>query len=317
MSDPGRLPARGAPPFLGGAALVTAGRELVWVRGPDTVSFLDGLLSRSLPSLPAGAVARALLLSPRGRLRAALWLLVGLDEVGIVTDAGHGAVVAGDLARFRLRVDVTIDPEPHQVIDLWGPEAAAVAQRAAGIEVTEPVGWQAVPGGGIVARTPFLHVEVPRYAVVGVDRGALVAAGAEPLDPDAAEGFRIEAGEPGSAETGGEPIPEETGLVAASVDFDKGCFLGQELVARIASRGHVNRRLVGLAAPGDAALEGVVRWKGREVGEVTSAGTGRDGRSVALAMIRVEVEAGAEVEVVTARDPVVATVRALPGDVPA
>ncbi len=314
MSDPGRDPARDVPPFRDGAGLVTAGRELVWVRGPDTVSFLDGLLSRSLPALSSGAAARALLLSPRGRLRAALWLLAGDDEVGIVTDAGHGAVVAGDLARFRLRVDLTIDPEPRQTTDLWGREAAAVVRRATGIEVTEPAGWRAVPGGGIVARTPFLHVDLPRYVVAGVDAGVLLAAGAAPVAPEVAEGFRIEAGEPGSAETGGEPIPEETGLVAASIDFDKGCFLGQELVARIESRGHVNRRLVGLVGTGEAGLAGPVLWNGRQVGEITSAAIGRDGVPVALAMVRTEVEPGTAVEVATGRGTAGATVHTLPLD---
>ncbi len=315
MSDLEWGQAGSSQPIRTGTGLVTARRELLWVRGPDTVRFLDGMVSRSLPALAPGAAARALLLNPRGRLRAALWLLAGVDEVGIVTDAGYGAVVAGDLARFRLRVDASIEPDPRQIIELWGPTAAAVVEDATGAEVAGPAGWRTLPDGGVVARIPFLRVGLPRFLAAGVEPDVLVAAGATPVTPEVSEGLRVEAGEPGSAETAGEPIPQETGLVAASVDFDKGCYLGQELVARIDSRGRVNRRLMGLVVVGGGVPGGPVVHDGREVGEVTSAAhSDRLGVPIALAMLRAEVEPGAAVEVATPDGPAGATVQALPLD---
>ncbi len=312
MSDSGASPG----PIRTGTGLVAAGREVVWVRGPDTVRFLDGLVSRSVEAMSPGTAARALLLSPRGRLRAALWLLAGEEEVGIVVDAGGGEIVAGDLARFRLRVDAVIEPEAQPTLDLCGPGAAAVVRHVTGAAIPEPAGWAALAGGGLVARTPFLRVSVPRFLAVGVAPETLVAAGAEPVAVEAFEAFRIEAGEPGWAETAGEPIPQETGLVEAAVDSDKGCYLGQELVARIDTRGHVNRHLMGLVMGAGASLPGgPVRCDGREVGEVTSAAhSSRLGVPVALAMVRAEVEAGTTVEVATLGGPAQGHVRELPLD---
>ena len=86
-------------------------------------------------------------------------------------------------------------------------------------------------------------------------------------------------------------IPQEAGLERVAVSFTKGCFVGQELVCRIDTRGHVNRNLRRLrAASGSMARGEAVAFEGREVGEVTSAAG-----SVALAMLRREVEPGAQI----------------------
>ncbi len=109
-----------------GAGVVTDWHDLVWVRGPDTVTFLDGLVSQAVEPIALGETARSLLLAPRGKLRAPHVLLRGDQEVGLLTDAGIGAVVVEDLRRFKIRVDVTIEPEPRPVVAVWGPAAATV-----------------------------------------------------------------------------------------------------------------------------------------------------------------------------------------------
>jgi folate-binding protein YgfZ len=275
--------------------LVTNGRsEIVWVAGSDAVSFLDGLISQNVAGIPVWGTGRSLLLAPNGKLRATLFVLRGEDRVGLVCDAGRAGIVAGDLARFKIRVDVTIEVAPETIWEVWGRSGAASAP---------PPGSWADDGGVIRFRMPFRHVESDRVVLVGSVPDGEVAA------PNEIEAFRIRVGEPVmGVDLDESTIPQEGVDVTTTVDFTKGCYLGQELVARIDTRGHVNRRLAGLVADvGELDRGAGVVWEGRDVGVVTSVAS-RDGKAIALAMIRAEVEAGAEVEAAG----VAATVVALP-----
>ncbi len=230
----------------GGAGVVTDWHELVWVSGPDAVKFLDGLLSQAVQPMAIGAVSASLLLAPQGKLRAPHRVLRGEEEVGLLADPGVAATVAQDLARFKIRVDAVIGTEVAPVVDVWGPEAARVVTGATGF-VAPASGWVR-HGEVVVAAVPFSKVPLPRYVVVGVPAADLVASpGAVRCGRLAADAVRIEAGEPVmGVDIDERTIPQEADLVADAVDFTKGCYLGQELVARIDSRGHVNRHLRGL-----------------------------------------------------------------------
>ncbi len=278
-----------------GCGLVAGRHELVWARGADAVTFLDGLLTQEIEALPAGSVARSLLLEPRGKLRALLWLLQGETEVGLIADAGYGGVAAGDLSRFLLRVDVRIDDDPEPLLELWGPASAAVL-GAAGLPA--PDGW-ARAGSALVARADLAGL--PRYFVAGAAAAALAEAGAMPAGSLAVDTVRIEAGEPRmGVDVDEKTIPQESGLVPDTVSFTKGCYLGQELVARIDSRGHVNRHLRGvvigtnvLPPPGADVMAG-----DRAVGALTSVGESLELRApVGLALVRREVAPGDAVEI--------------------
>jgi tRNA-modifying protein YgfZ len=297
-----------------GAGLVAGAHDLVWVRGPDAVSFLDGLISQDVAGMAGGAVARALLLGPRGKLQATLWVLRGDEEVGLVCDAGRAAVVAADLGRYRIRVRAEVVTEERPLLELWGPDAAAVAVAAG---VPDPGdGW--VGGAVVVARLPFAAASLERLVVAGADRAALVAAGAVPAGRVAVDTVRIEAGEPVTGVDVDEgTIPQEGGLVEGAVSFTKGCYLGQELVARIDSRGHVNRRLRGLRLRSNVIppVPAAVLADGREVGTVTSIGESLRLRApVAMALLRREVGPGDTVTVGWEGGSVEAVVDVLPLD---
>lgn len=279
-----------------GAGIIQGWHELVWVRGPDTIQFLDGLVSQAVAALSPGRVSRSLLLSPRGKLRATTWLLRGVDEVGILTDRGVGASVVEDLSRFKIRVDVEIVGDTSPLVDVWGAAGPAVLEGA-GLPAPAPGTWVADP---IVANIGFPSSELPRYVVSG-HRDELEAAGAVAAGSRAADAVRIEAGEPVmGVEIDEATIPQEAGVVEGAVDFDKGCYLGQELVARIDSRGHVNRALRGLVirenvlppVPANIVADGTV------VGELGSLSESLELRApVGMALIRAEVEPGDEVEI--------------------
>lgn len=292
--------------------LVTDLHQAVVVSGADAFSFLQGLLSQDL-ELPPGSVTRSFLLSPQGKLAALLWVLRGEDEVILVTDGESGAQVAADLNRFRIRVDAEIRVDQSPVLELWGPGSVDVLSS-----IGSPVGdgWRRTESGW-VARVPMGHLD--RYMLVGQTRELLVENGAIRCGSLAATAVRIEAGEPMMGrDVDTKTIPQETGLVPEAVSFTKGCYLGQELVARIDSRGHVNRRLTGIRI-GENVLPPMgaeVTWSGRLVGSLGSVGESLDLRSpVAMALIRQEVSTGDPLEVRWEGGTVPATAVELPLDV--
>lgn len=293
------------------AGLVEGARSVFWVKGVDAVSYLDGIVSQDLVAMEPGDVSRSLLLAPQGKLRALLWLLRSEQHVGIVVDDAAVAVARQDLERFRFRVDAEVGP-PEPVLELWGPESEAVVVTALG---EAPAGWSGL-GPAVVARAPL--GALPRFFVSGVDRNELVDAGATPAGALAATAVRIEAGEPiMGIDVDEATIPQESGLTEDAVSFTKGCYLGQELVARIDSRGKVNRSLRGLAIdrnvlppPGAA-----ITYQGRDVGLVSSVGESLELRApIALGMVRREILNGQQVDVTWKGGSARATVAELPLD---
>ena len=298
------------------AGAVVGTHDVVWVVGSDAVTFLDGLLSQSIFTISVGKAAPSLLLAPQGKLRATLWVLRGEDRVGLVADTGRGGVVAGDLLRFKLRVEAELVAEERPVIDVWGPAAGEALTRL-GLDVPEPMRWTETDGR-LIASLPFARAALPRFVVVGVDSEQMTAAGIRESGLLAATAVRIEAGEPVmGVDIDDGTIPQEAGLVEAAVDFAKGCFLGQELVARIDSRGHVNRHLRGLVIATNVLppVGAEVFWQDRRVGELSSVAESLELRApVALALLRREAEPASEVEIRWEGGGVAARVATLPLD---
>lgn len=207
-----------------------------------------------------GTVRRAMLLDPTGKLGFLLWVLSEEDRIGLVTDPGRGEDLAATLSRYRIRVDVSIDVESA---DRW-----LVIGDWEGYDLSWP--------------------SSPRHLVVG-DKPDLETGSAEVYAR-----LRVEAGEPEwDVDLTAGAIPQESGLVGVSVDFDKGCFLGQELVARIDSRGgQAPRRLMFVESGGSDLVTGVLTTDGDEVGVVTSAAG-----PMGLAMVKRGAAAGSRVEV--------------------
>jgi folate-binding protein YgfZ len=282
------------------AAVVEGGFDLVWVEGPDAVRFLDGLLSQDLAAMQPGDVARSLFLQPQGKLRHLLWVLAGAERVGLLVDDGRGDTLAADLRHYRIRVKADIRVDDRPVVVVWGPRARQVTGAGGGW--AEADGRVLVPLAGAVERVAVIgewaFEDVPmagRLAVTAVR----VAAGEPVMDVDVDE----------------STIPQESGLVSESVSFTKGCYLGQELVARIDSRGHVNRRLCGLVITRNVLPpDGAAVWAGdREVGAITSVSDSLEIRApIGLALIRREVEEGEEVEIRWETGSVAAIVRSVP-----
>lgn len=282
-------------------AVVDGSHDLVWVEGPGAVGFLQGILSQDLESMATGDVRRSFLLAPQGKLEALLWLLKEPERVGVVVDASLGAQVAERLNYYRIRVKAEVRTEERPVWSLWGPRAR---------EVTD-IGEHWADRDGAI-RAPFPTRDVDRVLVVG----DLAVSGLPRAGELAMTAARVESGEPVMGrDVDGSTIPQETGLVPEAVAFDKGCFLGQELVARIDSRGRVNRHLRGLAVTRNVLPpEGAEVWSGdREVGTITSVSESVFvGAPIGLALLRREVDPGDEVEIRWPETSTPAVVRDLP-----
>jgi tRNA-modifying protein YgfZ len=253
-------------------------RDLVVVEGPDATTFLQSLVSQDLDAIAVGAGAHSLLLQPQGKLLVDHYALhVADDAWWCVCEGGLGEAFASGLNRFKIRVKVEVREVPVAGLALRGVEPPAAPDE---VQVFA-VDWN---GDGA-------------YDAVGPEPAiaALAAAVDAPtIDAAAYEQARIEAGVPRQGlDTDERTIPQEAGLELVAVSFTKGCFVGQELVCRIDSRGHVNRHLRRLRSNGGTIQPGdAVSFEGKEVGEVTSASG-----PVALAMLRREVEPGATVTV--------------------
>lgn len=252
-------------------------RDAVLVRGPDARSWLQGQLSQDIAGLEVGDSAETLVLSPQGKVESYCRVSVLAEEAVLLdTESGTGEVLLERLRRFRLRVKAELETGTVQCLTVRGP-ASSQGLAAAGVEP-----GRVVPGGRAERLgDPWalaVVVEWPGYS--GFD---LLASGDEALpaldvplgDPAAFEAARIEAGVPAlGRELTDKTIPQEAGaLVEHTVSFTKGCFTGQELVARLDARGgNVAWRLRGVVlAPEAQDRSGTPLVDGdREVGRLTS-----------------------------------------------
>jgi tRNA-modifying protein YgfZ len=246
--------------------------QVVWFRGGDAIKFLNDLISQEIGTVAPGSVVQSLLLDPQGKLDFLLWVLRGDDEVALVTEDGRADELVSRLSRYRIRVDVEIAMEESDIFLVVGRSGQAGEGFASDDDVlVADISW------------PNLSRELR----IGGKKPDLPE-----IDPDMLTLARIEAGVPVvGVDLDEKTIPQEAGVVPETVSFNKGCFLGQELVARLDSRGgRVNRhlRLLDLEEP---VAEGTVLTAGeREVGTLTSA-SGNTG----LALLWREVEPGDEI----------------------
>lgn len=282
---------------------MVAGRwEVVWVEGPGAVSFLQGLVSADVETLPERGACRSFLLTPRGMVRFVLWVLKDADRLGLICDRGEAPELAETLDYYRIRVKAAVRPDPRPVSALVGPEAGAGLDPGEGR-------WE---GRGEEFRASAPLAGLPRIFFNGE-----VPGDARPAGELAWRAVRVESGEPrASRDLDDRTIPQETGALAeAAISFTKGCFLGQELAARIDSRGRVNRTLSGIQVvtnilPPEGAE---VRSGGRSVGRITSVAESLEMRApVGLSLIRRGTGPGDGVTIAWDGGEAPAVVRALP-----
>jgi tRNA-modifying protein YgfZ len=237
-------------------------RSFVRVSGPAAEEYLDRMVSNDVAALGPGESCAALLLTAKARVIAPLVVLRrGHDDFLLLTEPELGERVRTELVRSRFAAKVELEPEDHTSHIVFG---------GAGI----PTGDYGEPAAELL------------------DAGLESTVSAEEL-----ELLRIRAGTPAwGKEIDDRVLPAEAGLTERAVSFTKGCYPGQEPIARLHYRGHANRGLRVLSLDALPAPETEIVYDGKPVGRITSAAAGESG-AVALAYVRREVPEDAELAV--------------------
>jgi folate-binding protein YgfZ len=280
--------------------LVRSDRGLIAATGPDGAEYLQGQLTNDVEALAPGDGQYAALLDRKGHMQADMRVLrPAAEEILIDTEAAALPAALKHLAMYSVGRDVSVADvsAERSILSLLGPRSAEVAAAAALPEdACEAV---TVAGTDCLAVGTRDGVDLI-CAAADTERlaAALREAGATDVSPEAVELLRIEAGVPRfGAEMGTETMPAEAGIVERAVSFTKGCYIGQETVARLHYKGKPNRHLRGLrlsaAAPPGAAL----RLGEKEVGRLGGATVSPAFGPIGLAILRREAEPGAELSV--------------------
>lgn len=323
--------------FRTGAGFVRlTGRGWIGVAGSDRVGFLQGLLTNDIAAIAPGSGCYAAYLTPQGRMVADMHVLAEHDRIVLDVDDGvkDRLVERFDALVFTEDVAVSDLTPAVAAFGVHGPEAGRIVARAArlgdgGLALYEHQAFTVESRRGVAARIDDLGVEGYRLRVDGdaavALRRALVEAGALEVSPDACEVVRVESGRPAfPIDMDGETIPLEAGIADRAVSFDKGCYVGQEVIIRVLHRGQgrVARQLVGLKLDAPAETDapvpsrGAAVWKGdAQVGRVTSAVRSPAlGGRIALGYVARELAAaaGSAVAIAIGDDRVTAVVARLP-----
>jgi folate-binding protein YgfZ len=303
----------------GGAGLSDlSARGRIEVSGSEAVQFLNGLITNDVKALEEGAWMRAAFPNVQGRLVAqARVLRLGPDRFLFDTEPATREPVLKTLERFTLAGDFRVKDltDETALVTVQGARAAEVVRAALGADAAETARGRvhaASPGEGrelYVLRAT--HTAEDGFDLIVAAAGAaslwdaLASAGASPVGSDALEVLRVEAG----VARYGQDVDETNVVLEAvpddAVSFTKGCYVGQEIIARIHWRGHVAKRLAGLAFDGRAEVsrdDQVLNADGQTIGRLTSVTFSPAlGRTVALGYVKYDYLApGTEVSVAQA-----------------
>jgi folate-binding protein YgfZ len=293
--------------------------------GPGAVEFLNGQVTNELGSLGAGEGCYAAFLTHKGKMLGDLRVLAVSDtENGLLLDTERVALqgLFDMIRRFKVGYEMELSKRTLQssLFSLLGPGTSAVVARAIG-DGAASAGSSAAPNADAPALGETEHAHCTAHVAgrpvrlirtaepPGVDvlcdatdgpivMNALVAAGARPVSEAAGEIVRVEHGRPRyGVDLDDAVIPQEAGLNERAVSFTKGCYVGQETVARLHYRGRPNRHLRGLRLSGPVVSGEELRLGERTVGRVGSAVVSPELGPIALALVRREVDPGATVTV--------------------
>ncbi|MCK6684352.1 MAG: hypothetical protein L6R30_18270 [Thermoanaerobaculia bacterium] len=321
-----------SPLAVGAGFWILRNRALFRITGAERAAFLNGLVTNDVKKLSPGAGCYAAWLTPKGKMLADLVVLALPGWLELDAEPSLRPRLAELLGKYGPFSPVEIRDETgtEEVFHLAGPESPRILGLFGLADLPAmPYQHMAVDLGEARATLvcldrgiePGFDLRVPA-ADAGAVRKKLLSAGCAELPEASLEAVRIHAGIPRwGFDLDESVLPDEAGLNRTAVSYSKGCYIGQETVARLKTYGHVNRHLVQFLLPATCApLPGAaITRAGEPVGKVTSAALSLDGSlRAALGYVKREAAAeGTEVEVVAEPAPVSTQVRTLPRPRPA
>ncbi|MFN8151056.1 MAG: folate-binding protein [Solirubrobacterales bacterium] len=276
-------------------------RARIAVTGSEAGEFLQGQITNDVEALEPGTGCYAALLDRKGHIRADMRVLrLAPDSYLIDTEPEAGDAVLAHLSMYKIGRDAEVAAagSDERLLSLIGPRSEGIIGAPLGPEHTH----REVRIDGVdcraVATDAGADLLVPAASAQTVE-AALLAAGAEPIEARAAEIGRVESGRPrlGHEIEPDRTMPQEAGINERAVSFTKGCYIGQETVARLHYKGKPNRHLRLLTSTAELPEGAAVSLEGRELGNVGTAVLSPARGPLALAILRREAEPGDEVEV--------------------
>ena len=261
--------------------------------GGEAAEFLQGQVTNDVEAVEPGSGCYAALLNHKGKVRTDMRVLRGADWIWVDTEPEMQAVVESTVRTYGIGRDVRAEDvtASHTILSLLGPAARSK------LDLEPPAAEHAFVEGehGLYVATQ-LGVDVICSAA---DADAVrTALGVEQVSDEAVECLRIESGRPRFGfDFDTDTIPEEAGLNERAVSFTKGCYVGQETVARLHYKGKPNRHLRGLRLSQAAPTGTELHLDGRVVGTVGSVSDSPLHGPIALAIVRREAEPGDELRV--------------------
>ena len=294
--------------LLSGCAIYDLGwRAKISLAGKDRIRWLNGMITNNIRDLASGHGLYAFLLNPQGRILGDMYAYNRGETLLLDTDQSQAAKLAELLKRYIImdKVELANVSEQLTAIGITGPQSPELL-RHAGFELPElaplqlaDTVWQGialtlvrgVPTGPAAPQAESYEIWLAPENANSVWQ-ALIAARATPVGSEALELYRIAAGIPRYGQDIRErDLPQETEQIRA-LHFTKGCYIGQEIVERIRSRGNVHRKFTGFVIDGPLPSPGTkLQLDGKDIGEVTSVAslpTASGDRVVALGYIRRE-----------------------------
>jgi folate-binding protein YgfZ len=261
--------------------------------GAEAADYLQGQVTNDVLALEPGTGCYAALLTHKGKMVADMRVLRGEDFVWIDTEPGRLGPLVRNVSMYSIGRDVKHEDvtDGYAILSLVGPQAREA------LDVAPPAEEHAFVAGehGLYVATDVGVDVICAAADVAAVREALAV---EEVSEEVADCLRIESGRPRfGIDVGNETIPQEAGLNERAVSFTKGCYVGQETVARLHYKGKPNRHLRGLALAAPASTGDDVVLGERVVGQVGSAAVSPEHGPIALAILRREAEPGASVTV--------------------
>ncbi|MGK2932379.1 MAG: CAF17-like 4Fe-4S cluster assembly/insertion protein YgfZ [Solirubrobacterales bacterium] len=290
-----------------------SGRFNLTVSGTEAAEFLQGQVTNDTEVLAVGAGCYAALLDRKGHMQSDLRILrTGEAEFWIDTEGDAGPRVLKHLSMYKVGRDVAVEAAERTILSLIGPGSFETAGLAPGGEYSTLPGTFAGVETLVVATDLGLDLIVPDESTAAV-MAELESRRAVPVSEEAAEILRVETGRPRfGREMTEASMPAEAGIVESAVNFTKGCYIGQEPVARLHYKGRPNRHLRGLRFSGPVEAGSPVRLGERELGSVGTAVLSPASGQIGMAILRKEAEPGTTVVVTSGANEVEAEVIDLP-----
>ncbi len=298
------LPAAGWVPW--------AGRTQIRLTGADRAKFLHNFCTNDIKALTPGQGCEAFLTNIKGRILGHFYAFAGTSDVVVDTVPGQDEFIRSHLDRYLITEDVQIEniTTPVGSLYVFGRNTATVLTGLTGLDLIEPPGSSPMQwGSNELAIRRMTQTAVPGFEVILSDSAAaplpqwierLGSVGCIPVSPDDFNAYRIDAGFPiYGVDLTDDHLAQEAARTERAISFKKGCYLGQEPIARIDALGHVNRELRVVAFESGDGLQAPVKVSdattGNDVGTLTSIGRVSGSVTVGLGVLRTSAKLGTKI----------------------